>query len=272
MTAQEKDQCANCSGSTESVILRSFDSVNDCGVVPECASDLCPQYADYVDDDSNVTVNVIFHVITANPALVVPPGRVAGLIAAANGHFAGTMVNSTSSMGPVDTKINFVAATLSPDGVPLAVPGMETNLVTPATFAAIWTAGNENATVTNAYQRFNYGPRYVNLYVVDDSAFYLDNDPNTTSLANVTAVGILLNSPRFLAVPGAISTGFGSTVAHELGHYFGLIHVDGDTYTCCIPTDEDPCNCLETGDHVCDTQEVVLPGLIPCEGVFRIQG
>ncbi len=264
VAAQQDGECGNCSESTESVILRSFNSINLCEDVPECPMGVCPISADFVDDDSNIFVKVIVHVITTDSSLVIPATRVAGLLTAANGHFGGTIVDTTGlSMGPVDTNINFVPAFSNPEGDTLASPGLETHLVSPATFATIWDT-NKSVAITNAYERFHYGPDFINMYVIDDSALYLDGDPTTASLSNRAGVGILLSSPHFLAVPGVNAAAFGATVAHELGHYLGLNHVW--SVSCCSPTASETCDCLENGDLVCDTQEVMGVGLTPCTG------
>ncbi|MDX1409477.1 MAG: PKD domain-containing protein, partial [Saprospiraceae bacterium] len=61
----------------------------------------------------------------------------------------------------------------------------------------------------------------------------------------------------------------GSSLLHEIGHYFGLLHTHGITNS--MPTDElvDYSNCLTAGDDVCDTPaEPNLQGLVDSNCVY----
>ena len=61
----------------------------------------------------------------------------------------------------------------------------------------------------------------------------------------------------------------GSSLVHEMGHYFGLLHTHGISNA--LPTDElaDFSNCLAAGDDVCDTPaEPNLTGLVDSNCVY----
>lgn len=75
--------------------------------------------------------------------------------------------------------------------------------------------------------------------------------PNTASINGTLVCGYSQFPPSMdYAVVEAPCARNGSTLAHELGHYFGLFHTHGD-----FSHDElvDGSNCASEGDYICDT-------------------
>jgi len=114
-----------------------------------------------------------------------------------------------------------------------------------------------------------YGdPNRIDIYVP-----VMDSVPTTCGRATLN--GIQMNPTSYVMVVNYCISATGTTLAHELGHYFGLLHThetsNGDELV-------DGSNCETAGDGICDTpaDPFVLGAPItwtdpmdPCRFVFR---
>ena len=142
-----------------------------------------------------------------------------------------------------DAQIQFVAARIDPSGNTLAEPGIDRVNRN----AKSWTAGP----YTQAYIQATIKPgtswdpsRYINIWVMDlgsnllGYAQFPDNNANLGGLsasggaANTDGVVILYSAygSRVKAPSGTYVSAYdrGRTLTHELGHWLGLRHINGD--------------------------------------------
>ncbi len=123
-------------------------------------------------------------------------------------------------------------------------------------------------------QKSIYGdPNRIDVFIpVFDSTFTCTS---ATPNGEATLGGILMNSEAFVAVNNSCILPLSTTLAHELGHYFGLLHTfDTDNGLELV----DGSNCETAGDGICDTPAdpfIVNSGLTyvadddPCRIIFR---
>lgn len=194
-----------------------------------------------------VTVPVVVHIIHDNGPENIPDAQVQQAISWLNQSFANAGYYAQGSGAEVG--IQFCLAQRTPSGQP-------TNGITrdQSALTNLYIEGNDGA-MKNINR---WAPKdYINIWVVRDicSATY---GCGVVAYAYHPAYhgsnldGIVVEAGYFGTTPG-----YGSILAHEVGHYFGLYH-----------TFEGGCangNCLSNGDRVCDTPPDQSTAAVPCD-------
>ncbi len=185
--------------------------------------------------DVSYTLPLVFHIISEDP-FYLSDQNIQDAVKDLNDAF-GKTGNYASGRG-VDTKIRFCLAVKDPDG------GNSTGITrTKSFFGTDLNKSIEDNRLKNLVQ---WDPgKYVNIWVVNnirDEAMALFECGKWTRL---NTAGYATMPPGGGPTDGIVVTGFGSLLAHEMGHYLSLYH-----------TFEGGCsngNCQTEGDQVCDT-------------------
>lgn len=204
----------------------------------------------------NYVIPVIVHVIHGGQAVGTYPNisqaQVNSQITVLNQDFAGTGLNSGnlastafSVVGAANCNITFCLAQKDPDGNILPEPGIER-------ISYVSQGWSSPGSFNDMYAFMSYMDGTVKASTIWDPARYLniwvsDCNPNVGLLGYATfPAGSTLPGINFAAGTssddglfvwaksfgniGTLQPGFdlGRTATHELGHYFGLIHISGD--------------------------------------------
>lgn len=185
--------------------------------------------------DTIITIPVVVHIVNNNPFAITDAQVIAG-IQLLNDAFSKSGIYS-ASLG-ADTKIRFCLAKTDPDG------GITTGITrTTSFFSNSLNKDIEDAKLKNLIQ---WDPkRYSNIWLITniESENYAEFTCGVWSRGRIGGYATL--PPGGGALDGIVVPGFGSVLAHEMGHYLGLYH-----------TFEGGCtnyDCTVNGDRVCDT-------------------
>ncbi len=185
--------------------------------------------------DTIITLPVVFHIIDPNPYTTTDL-TIQNALRDLNDAFGKTGAYGSST--GVDTKIRFCLAQKAPDGA-----------VTNGINRVASTLGNDhNMYLENDRLKSlaSWDPsRYVNIWVVSNIRGEIMAEFECGTWTRVNAGGYASMPPASGFSDGIVVSGFGSLLAHEMGHYLGLYH-----------TFEGGCfnnNCETDGDKVCDT-------------------
>lgn len=205
---------------------------------------------------TNYVVPVIVHIIHGGQAVGTYPNisqaQVSSQITVLNQDFAGTGLNSGnlastgfSVVGAANCNITFCLAQKDPDGNILPEPGIER-------ISYVSQGWSSPGSFNDMYAFMSYMDGTIKASSIWDPARYLnvwvsDCNPNVGLLGYATfPAGSTLPGINFAAGTssddglfvwaksfgniGTLQPGFdlGRTATHELGHYFGLIHISGD--------------------------------------------
>lgn len=182
-----------------------------------------------------LTLPVVVHIINTNPAAITDAQVIAG-IKLLNDAFSKSGPYAASA--GADTKIRFCIAKTDPDG------GITTGITrTTSFFSNSLNKQIEDAKLKNLIQ---WDPsRYINIWLITniEAENYAEFSCGTWSRARIG--GYATMPPGGGTLDGIVVPGFGSILAHEMGHYLGLYH-----------TFQGGCtnyDCTTDGDMVCDT-------------------
>lgn len=188
-----------------------------------------------VDEDTIITLPIVFHVIDPNPAAITD-AQLYSALSDLNDAFGKTGAYA-ASLG-ADTKIRFCLAQKDPNG------GVSTGITrTTSFYASDMNMNTEDKRLKNLVQ---WDPQhYINIWIVRNINGEISADFSCGTWSRMNAGGYATMPPGGGITDGIVVTGFGPLLAHEMGHYLGLYH-----------TFEGGCtnnNCLTDGDRVCDT-------------------
>lgn len=188
-----------------------------------------------LDADTIITLPVVVHIINTNPYATTDAQVMAG-IQLLNDAFSKSGVYS-ASMG-ADTKIRFCLARKAPDG------GITNGITrTTSTYGNSLNRDIEDAKLKGLIQ---WDPvRYINIWLINSIETEIYANFSCGTWTRLRLGGYATMPPSGGSLDGIVVTGFGSLLAHEMGHYLGLYH-----------TFEGGCtnyDCKVDGDHVCDT-------------------
>lgn len=186
-------------------------------------------------DDTIITLPVVVHVINSNPFAITDAQVMAG-IKLLNDAFSKSGVYA-ASLG-ADTKIRFCLARKAPDG------GITNGITRTTSFHGhSLNSGMEDAKLKGLIQ---WDPsRYINIWLINSIETEIYANFSCGSWTRMRMGGYATMPPGGGASDGIVVTGFGSLLAHEMGHYLGLYHTFQGG---CTNND-----CTTDGDRVCDT-------------------
>lgn len=203
-------------------------------------------------------IPVIVHVIHGGQAVGTYPNissaQINSQISILNADFAGTGLNYTNysatgftaAVSIANTEISFCAATVDPNGNPLAEPGIDrVNYVSKG-----WSDPASISSSSSAFQNFINGTvkpntiwdpnKYLNVWVsdvhVNVGLLGYATFPGSTGLPGLTSgIGTsstdgVWNWAKAYGNTGSLQSPYnkGRTATHEIGHWLGLRHIGGD--------------------------------------------
>ncbi|HEX2532721.1 MAG TPA: M43 family zinc metalloprotease, partial [Chitinophagaceae bacterium] len=189
-----------------------------------------------LDDNTIITVPVVFHIVHSNPASV--PDKVI-LDALADLNDAFSRAGAYSGSKGVDTRIRFCLAKKDGDG------GITTGITRiESFFANSLNPLIEDHRLKNLVQ---WDPaRFINIWYISSMEMEVMAKFQCGDWLRMKAGGYATMPPGGGATDGIVVTAFGQMLAHEMGHYLGLYHtfegLDCRNYDCTVD-----------GDKVCDT-------------------
>jgi gliding motility-associated-like protein len=195
-----------------------------------------------------VTLPVVFHIVSRKPEHITN-GLVQDAVKELNDAF-GKGGKYAASKG-ADTRIRFCLAQTDPEG------GITTGITrTPSFFG-----GHLNPVIEDRKLKLlvQWDPQhYINIWMVDtmDYEGFMTYSCGKWIKGPIGAYATM--PPGGGPLDGIVSTGFGVTLVHEMGHYLGLYH----TFEGLSCQNND---CTTTGDRVCDTPpDAMMYGVTSC--------
>ncbi|MDR0803408.1 M43 family zinc metalloprotease [Fluviicola sp.] len=182
------------------------------------------------------TVPVVFHILHNNGTENISDAQIADALAILNRDYRrlnadANNVYTTFQGMPTDAEINFVFATVAPNGA--CFSGI-TRTVSTQTSNGSDGQAQVNAIIAgnNVYQGVWPHNRYLNVYVCKDLGgaagyTFLPNGNSTASATNMYYNGIFLLH-NYCGSIGTSSVTTSRALTHEVGHWFNLSHVWGD--------------------------------------------
>ncbi len=185
--------------------------------------------------DASYTLPVIVHVIYWDAVQNISQAQVNSQIDVLNEDYAGTGLNVNTcpaAFQPLvsNTNMSFCKAAKNPGGTTLAEPGIDrinaqtAGFTNPGTTG--WTEAYMDATVKPA-TTWN-ASKYINIWVVPLESGLLGyaTFPGGSSNVDGVVIGYL-----YYGTIGTVTSPYdkGRTTTHELGHWFGLLHISGDS-------------------------------------------
>jgi len=178
---------------------------------------------------------VVFHIINQNPGSVTDQ-QILDALKDLNDAFARTGPYAAGT--GVDTRIQFCLAQLDPDG------GNTTGITRTTSFFADIDQDLEDDRLKNMVA---WDPaRYINIWYVTDIKSEMMARFSCGYWSRIKEGGYATMPPGVDSTDGIVVTGFGTLLAHEMGHYLSLYHTF-EGLDCANS------NCATSGDRVCDT-------------------
>ncbi len=219
--------------------MPAFKIQNKDNVLSDLISDL--HKVSYNSNKTNAgekTIPVVIHVLYNTPIQKINRSQIASQMRVLNEDFAKQTNTNGFNSNPVgaDTKIRFQLAITDPAGNP-------TNGIIYKTTNVLSFNGDDND--PQARPKSNKGggnnawdlKKYLNIWVCNLSGGLLGYSSLPGFVDSID--GVVLNY-RYFGAEGTATEPFalGRTASHELGHYFGLLHIWGDDGSSCDGTDE----------------------------------
>ncbi|MEY2904724.1 MAG: hypothetical protein RJA52_740, partial [Bacteroidota bacterium] len=202
-----------------------------------------------------LTIPVVFHLIHDNANIGSSENPSAAIIQAQlqqlNHDFRRVLGSSGFSTNPVaaDTEIEFCLALVDPSGNVLAEPGInrinrvQRGWIEPPYGECVNERFNPSYIETIIKPTSQWDPeKYLNIWVLNMTCNVLGyaQFPSTSGLGGLGSNGGLASTDGVvirpttigsseLPNPGSLNYGWGRTLTHELGHFFGLRHIWGDS-------------------------------------------
>lgn len=182
------------------------------------------------------TVPVVFHILHNNGTENISDAQIADALAILNRDYRrlnadANNVYTTFQGMPTDAEINFVFATVAPNGA--CFSGITRTVSTQTTNGGDGQA-QVNAIIAgnNVYQGVWPHNRYLNVYVCKDLGgaagyTFLPNGNSTASATNMYYNGVFLLH-NYCGSIGTSTVTTSRALTHEVGHWFNLSHVWGD--------------------------------------------
>lgn len=199
---------------------------------------------------ANYTIPVVVHVIHSGEAVGVgrniSAAQVQDQINILNADFAGTGLNSGSVPSvwaslKANVNITFCLATKTPSGTTMAEPGIDRRNYTSISGLAAPGSGYNQTTIDNTIKpQTIWDPtRYCNMWVCQLGGGLLGyaTFPTGTGLTGITGNGTATTDGVVMgynyfgsigAAAGSAPYNKGRTTTHEIGHWIGLRHINGD--------------------------------------------
>lgn len=194
-------------------------------------------YNQRVDSTATIiTLPVVFHIVNQNPGAITDV-QIINALNDLNDAFGKTGLYSSSA--GADTKIRFCLAKKDPEG------GITNGITRTTSFFS----SNLNPVIedTRLKNLVDWDPsRYINIWYVTGVELEIVPLFQCGKWIRMRAGGYATMPPGGGFTDGIVVTGFGSLLAHEMGHYLGLYHTFEGLN--CANFD-----CTTNGDKVCDT-------------------
>jgi PKD repeat protein len=202
-----------------------------------------------------LTIPVVFHIIHNNSNVGSSENPNSSVVQAQlqqiNNDFRKVLGSSGFSTNPVaaDTEIEFCLALVDPSGNVLAEPGInrinrvQRGWIEPPYGACVDDKFNPSYIENTIKPSSQWDPeKYLNIWVMNMSCNVLGyaQFPSTSGLFGLGSYGGLATTDGVVIRPitlgssqspnpGSLNYGWGRTLTHELGHFFGLRHIWGDS-------------------------------------------
>lgn len=210
-----------------------------------------------------ITLNVVFHDLSSGSSFLLPPASNVTdyqyILDRLNLIYNGTNIGGRPAGN--DTFINFCLAKKTQTGDTYTFASTQHSGLTAATNIDRTDTAQLNSIVNASTSPTKYNPsKYINVYIVDDIQGAVAGFASLPPSHGTQRDGIFIER-QFLVNNAALVNNM-NVLAHEMGHYLGLLHTFGLCETITVGTGYDcSCdnnNCLFNGDMVCDTPPNVL--------------
>jgi PKD repeat protein len=210
-----------------------------------------------------ITLNVIFHDISSSSGFLLPStSNVTDyqyILDRLNLIYNGTNIGSRPTTN--NTFINFCLARKTLNGDTYTFASTQHSGIAQATNIDRTDTAQLDAIVNASTSPSNYKPQnYINVYIVDDIQGAVAGFASLPPSHGTKRDGIFIERQWLQSIPALVDNM--NVLAHEMGHYLGLLHTFGLCETTTTGTGYDcSCdnnNCLFNGDMVCDTPPNVL--------------
>jgi hypothetical protein len=194
---------------------------------------------------SVVYFQVVVHVVRTQSDRFISKAQVVQQIDILNNDFAGKGENihilpDEFRVLLADTEIKFCLATVDPDGNP--TDGITYTLTDiPDIALAVGQGGRHAIHYDELHGKTGWDPaRYINIWVGEFSNF-LGSSFLPGMAPHPEEAGVVISNRAFGSLSDAAANGFyggGHTLTHEMGHYFGLLHIWGHDDNDCSDSDD----------------------------------
>ena len=193
---------------------------------------------------SEKSYQVVVHVVSRDFYQPISKTQVIQQIDVLNSDFAGrgqNIKNLLDEFKPLvaNTGIKFCLATTDPDGHP--TEGITYTLTDIPDIALLFEQGHRVIQYDELGGKTGWDPtRYINIWLGEFGSFL--GSASIPGMANYPEeIGVVIDIRAFGALGNSSANGFydrGHTLSHEMGHFFGLLHIWGGNTNTCDDSDE----------------------------------